>query len=166
MSSWRDAILNDFVPNVSKLTLVADPDSLLSEEGKVFLPTAWHIWDALQTAEPKVLDTLGHDDSLAAFERLLEVADQAGQELFDAMRQEHSASVAREKERGLVAFGSRRKAIERLGLPEVRQYRLSHCDTEEVDWRKELESARQIVPEIRPLLMMRVIKGEGDEQLA
>ena len=30
--SWRDAILNDFVPNVSKLTLVADPDSLLTEE--------------------------------------------------------------------------------------------------------------------------------------
>lgn len=32
MSSWRDAILNDFVPHVSKLTLVADPDSLLTEE--------------------------------------------------------------------------------------------------------------------------------------
>lgn len=32
MSSWRDAILNDFVPDVSKLTLVADPDNLLTEE--------------------------------------------------------------------------------------------------------------------------------------
>lgn len=32
MSSWRDSILNDFVPNVSKLTLVADPDCLLTEE--------------------------------------------------------------------------------------------------------------------------------------
>lgn len=32
MTSWRDSILNDFVPNVSKLTLVADPDSLLTEE--------------------------------------------------------------------------------------------------------------------------------------
>ncbi|MBQ9405958.1 MAG: BREX-3 system phosphatase PglZ [Desulfovibrio sp.] len=32
MSSWRDAILNDFVPKVSKLTLVADPDRLLTEE--------------------------------------------------------------------------------------------------------------------------------------
>ncbi len=32
MSSWRDAILNEFVPKVSKLTLVADPDSLLAEE--------------------------------------------------------------------------------------------------------------------------------------
>ena len=31
-TSWRDAILNDFVPNVSKLTLVADPDCLLTEE--------------------------------------------------------------------------------------------------------------------------------------
>lgn len=32
MSSWRDTILNDFVPNVSKLTLVADSDCLLTEE--------------------------------------------------------------------------------------------------------------------------------------
>jgi hypothetical protein len=32
ISSWRDTILNEFVPNVSKLTLVADPDSLLTEE--------------------------------------------------------------------------------------------------------------------------------------
>ena len=32
MSSWRDAILEEFVPNVSKLTLVSDPDGLLTEE--------------------------------------------------------------------------------------------------------------------------------------
>lgn len=32
MSNWRDAILNEFVPRVSKLTLVADPDCLLTEE--------------------------------------------------------------------------------------------------------------------------------------
>ena len=32
MSSWRDTILKEFIPNISKLTLVADPDCLLSEE--------------------------------------------------------------------------------------------------------------------------------------
>ena len=42
----------------------------------------------------------------------------------------------REEERGMISFSSRRKAIERVGLPEV----------------------RQIVPELRPLLMMRIIK--------
>ena len=32
MSSWRDTIVNEFAPGVSKLTLVADPDNLFTEE--------------------------------------------------------------------------------------------------------------------------------------
>jgi len=51
------------------------------------------------------------------------------------------------------------KVIERVGLPEVRQFRLSRCDADESEWRHELQSARQIVPEIRPLLMLRIVKG-------
>lgn len=131
----------------------------LSEEGKLFLPTARHIWDALQTAEAEVQATLGQDDSITAHERLQIAAEQAGQELFDTLQQAHLASVNREEERGMVAFASRRKAIERVGLPEVRQYRLARCDAEEAEWRHELQSARQIVPEIRSLLMLRIIKG-------
>jgi hypothetical protein len=33
MRSWRDHILKEFTPNVARLTLVADPDGLLLEEG-------------------------------------------------------------------------------------------------------------------------------------
>lgn len=33
MANWRDSILKDFQPKVSRLTLVADPDGLLTEEG-------------------------------------------------------------------------------------------------------------------------------------
>ena len=33
MSDWREQILREFTPNVSRLTLVADPDGLLLEEG-------------------------------------------------------------------------------------------------------------------------------------
>lgn len=32
-ASWRDQILKEFTPQVARLTLVADPDSLLTEEG-------------------------------------------------------------------------------------------------------------------------------------
>ena len=133
----------------------------MSAEGKLFLPTARHIWDALQTAEAEVQATLGQDESITAHERLQIAAEQAGQELFDALQQAHLASVNREEERGMVAFTSRRKAIERVGLPEVRQYRLARCDAEETEWRHELQSARQIVPEIRSLLMLRIIKGSA-----
>jgi superfamily II DNA or RNA helicase len=134
----------------------------LSDEGKLFLPTARHIWDALQTTEAEVQATLGHDESITAHERLQIAAEQAGQEQFDALQQAHIASVNREEERGMVAFTSRRKAIERVGLPEVRQYRLARCDAEVAEWRYELQSARQIVPEIRSLLMLRIIHG-GDQ---
>lgn len=33
MANWRDSILNNFQPKISRLTLVADPDGLLTEEG-------------------------------------------------------------------------------------------------------------------------------------
>jgi len=33
MSNWRDQILNEFTPQVARLTIVADPDGLLLEEG-------------------------------------------------------------------------------------------------------------------------------------
>lgn len=33
MSDWRDHVLREFAPTVSRLTLAADPDGLLLEEG-------------------------------------------------------------------------------------------------------------------------------------
>lgn len=128
----------------------------LCEDGKLFLPTARHIWDLLQTAEPKINGSLGPSESLVAFDQLLAAAERAGQEIFDTLRQAHLDAVGREEARGSVAFGARRKAIERVGLPEVRQYRRSRCDAEEAAWRQELLSARGLLPEIRPLLLLRL----------
>ena len=51
MDNWRDAILNDFVPNVSKLTLVADPDSLLTEE-KLALELRRRGFDLIEFNDP------------------------------------------------------------------------------------------------------------------
>lgn len=51
MSSWRDAVLNDFVPNVSKLTLVADPDCLLTEE-KLALELRGRGFDLIEFSDP------------------------------------------------------------------------------------------------------------------
>ncbi|WP_288761927.1 helicase-related protein [uncultured Akkermansia sp.] len=131
----------------------------LSEEGKLFLPTARHIWETLQTAEVRIQSTLGQDDSMKAYQCLQEAAEHAGQELFNSLQHAHLASVAHEEERGITSFASRRKAIERVGLPEVRQFRLSRCDADEGEWRQELQAAKQIVPEIRPLLMLRMMNG-------
>jgi len=49
--SWRVAILNDFIPNVSKLTLVADPDCLLTEE-KLALELRGRGFDLIEFSDP------------------------------------------------------------------------------------------------------------------
>jgi hypothetical protein len=89
----------------------------------------------------------------------MQSAENAGKEVFQALAQEYADALAKEEERGRVSFNARRKAIEKVGLPEVRQYRMVRCNAEEAQWKKELAAAGQTVPEIRPLLLTRIVKG-------
>ena len=41
-------------------------------------------------------------------------------------------------------------------LPEIRQHRLKRCDDDKAEWQREIAQAREIIPEIRPLLLMQV----------
>ncbi|MBF0431960.1 MAG: DEAD/DEAH box helicase [Fibrobacteria bacterium] len=129
----------------------------LNEEEKLFLPTARHIWDALQTAEITIKSSLNEEQSQTVHTKLHSAAEQVGQELFETLQQAHLNSILREEDRGKVSFTARRKAIERIGLPEVRQYRFARCDSEEIEWQNELQAAKQILPEIRPLMMLHII---------
>ena len=128
----------------------------VSEEGKRFLPTARHIWDALQTTDAQVLSMVSGDEAQAIHDRLSAAAEEAGLALFESLQQEQMAAIAEEEARGEAALTARRRAIERVGLPEVRHYRLTQLAGEEADWRGELAAARQTLPGIRPLLFLQI----------
>ena len=140
--------------NIWQYSTVHNSAFKVIEEQALWGQTVCRVWLPNQNAVVRVPRS-----ALRSLSADLQPEIEAGQELFYALQQAHLASVNREEERGMVAFTSRRKAIERVGLPEVRQYRLARCDAEETEWRHELQSARQIVPEIRSLLMLRIIKG-------
>jgi hypothetical protein len=53
MANWRDTILKNFKPKISRLTLVADPDGLLTEEGM------------LSAIRDRGFDLIPFDDSIA-----------------------------------------------------------------------------------------------------
>ncbi len=153
-------------PNNSQIRIPLVRRSYLSvfinDEGKLFLPTARHIWDQLLTNDFTIDRLKDSDESIAVCEKLLSAAEKAGQELFDKMNEEHLKAVSREEKRGKTFFASRREAIERLGLPEVRQFRLTVLYKDEADWHSELNSAKQILPEIRPLLMLEIGSMNGN----
>ncbi|NDY41985.1 DEAD/DEAH box helicase [Dissulfurirhabdus thermomarina] len=133
----------------------------LADDGRVFAPTARHIWDQLLTTAPTILQHLDVETSHQAFERLQEAAEQQGKTIYDELVQAHRERLAREREKGEYAFAARRRAIERIGLPQVRNHRLSLLEQEEERFREQLERRAQILPEMAPLLLVRVEGNHG-----
>lgn len=132
----------------------------LADSGKVYTPTARHIWDQLLVADPTVHSVLDGKSSQDAFAQLQEAAEEHGKPIYEALMQEHRARIAREREKAEYAFAARRKAIQRIGLPQVRSYRLNLLVQEEQNFQEQMEHRAQAYPEMVPLLILRVM-SEG-----
>jgi superfamily II DNA or RNA helicase len=133
----------------------------LADGGKVFTPTARHLWDRLLSVAPSVREHLEIDDAQNAFDRLSQIAEEHGRSIYDELVREHRLRLTREREKGEYAFTARRKIIERIGLPQVRDYRLNLLRQEERSWNEELERKAQVYPEMVPLIIVRVEGNHG-----
>jgi superfamily II DNA or RNA helicase len=128
----------------------------LADDGRVFAPTARHIWDQLVVTKPTILRHLDIETSHQAFDQLRGAAERQGKTIYDELVQAHRERLAREREKGEYAFAARRRATLRIGLPQVRNHRLSLLEQEEERFREQLERRAQILPEMAPLLLVRV----------
>jgi len=134
----------------------------LADNGMVYMPTARHVWDQLLAASTQVRSILDAEVSQAVFATLQNAAEEHGKPIYEALVQEHRARVAREREKADYAFAARRKAVDRIGLPQVRNYRLNLLAQEERSFQEQLDQKAQAYPEMVPLLVIRV-EGGGHE---
>ena len=81
------------------------------------------------------------------------------QQILEALVQEHRGRIAREREKADYAFAARRKTVERIGLPQVRNYRLNLLSQEERSFQEQLDQKAHAYPEMVPLLVIRVEGG-------
>jgi len=131
----------------------------LADDGKVFIPTARHLWDRLLSVNADVRCHLGVDESNKAYGRLMEIAEKHGRTIYDELVQEHRSHLTREREKGEYAFAARRRIVERVGLPQVRDHRLSLLREEERIFSAAIERKKEVHPEMAPLLIIRVEGG-------
>ncbi|BCW97491.1 MAG: helicase [Armatimonadota bacterium] len=131
----------------------------LADDGRVFAPTARRIWDELMVTDPEILRHLDGETSHQAFQRLRDAAERMGRTIYEELVQTHRERLAREREKGEYAFAARRRVIDRIGLPQVRNHRLSLLEREEERFHEQLERRAQILPEMAPLLLVRVEGG-------
>jgi hypothetical protein len=134
----------------------------LADNGKIYTPTARHIWDQLLATTPVIRSIIDVGFSHEAFARLQKAAEEHGQPIYEELLREHQTRIVSEREKAEYAFAARRKAIARIGLTQVRTYRLNLLNQEEQVLRKQLEHSTKVFPEMTPLLLIRV-EGGTDE---
>jgi hypothetical protein len=134
----------------------------LADNGNVYTPTARHIWDQLLITNPEVVSILETESSQEAYRRLQLAAEEHGKSIYEMLVQEHRTRIAREREKSEYAFVARRKAIERIGLLQVRNYRLNLLAQEEKSFYQQLDQKAHAYPEMVPLLLIRV-EGNAHE---
>jgi len=149
-SLWRISIATAEWNRVRIVSLFAD------DSGNVLLPTARHIWDQMVAADCCVQQVLDAETSRLIFEAQHKAAEVHGKPIFDALAHEHSAYITREREKFDYALAARRRAVERIGLPQVREHRLNLLLKEEHESRAELDQKARLYPEMTPLLIVRV----------
>lgn len=131
----------------------------VSDDGRVFSPTARTIWDRLidlPAGLSQAMDDLSGAPALQAYEASRAAAEAQGAAVFEELMADHHLSIVRERKKGEHAFTSRRRAIERLGLPQVRSYRLRILADEEQAWNRELAARETALPDLAAILMARV----------
>lgn len=131
------------------------------DDGRILLPSARSVWEHLLTDDPEISGYLV-SEAAQSFETSEEAAFSIGRPIYDELVQKHSARLLRETEKCEFAYASRKRTLSRIGLPAVRDHRLARLAQEEAEAHRQLKRMADISPEIHPLLLIRVVGGDGN----
>lgn len=135
------------------------------QNNKSYPATAKRIWDALlsnQTIRSKrsnsslETDIQSDLDYSILFQNQQQQAMDVGTSAFNALKDRHHQKLSQEKEKTEYAFSARRRAIERIGLPEVRNHRLNALDQELKEWQINFNERQSIMPDLQAVLLLKV----------
>jgi len=138
-----------------------------TSDGKVFPATAKRIWEALLSNDAEIHDIQRQEnqheisDGESAFDKARLIAEDAGMDFFNELKQKHTESLNVIKEKTEYGFNARKKAIERIGLPEVKNYRRAKLERGMDEWRLSFEESKQVIPELTTLLILSVTPSTG-----
>jgi len=129
----------------------------INTAGQYFSTASNRVWDAI-CSDILESDLSSNPEPEKAYQLLRESAEVQGKILFDSMLAEHLNELELSVEKGEYSFKARRNAIERIGLPEVKSYRMRQLDIEYSQWKVDIDAKREIYPELNLHLVFE-IKG-------
>ncbi|EPF6298684.1 DEAD/DEAH box helicase [Acinetobacter baumannii] len=168
----------DTVNGVWSLWKISLDSQVTNHQQEVYLPiytdqntksypaTAKRIWDALLSNQITLSENLAANfqsneqtglDNARLFHKQQQQAMVDGTALFNSLKVRYHQKLAYEKEKAEYAFLARRRVIDRIGLPEVRNHRLQILDQELKQWQTTFKERQSIMPDLKAVLLLRVM---------
>ena len=126
------------------------------EDGRMLAPTARFLWEQLCLEPWRVADSPSAPLDEKAFAPTEALANEQSRDLYLEMRQRHLNQLQLEKGKAEYSFRARRKLLQSIGLPEVREFRLRQLAQEEARHSEEMKRQSQVLPQLTPLLMLNI----------
>lgn len=123
----------------------------IKPNGQYYATASQRVWDAVCSKEFEILpQDLAVDSSLhqSIYALMHKVAQEEGKAIFESMLTANQTDLDNQFEKGEYSFNARKKAIERVGLPEVRQFRLRQLSSEYALWLQDIDKKRRVIPDM------------------
>ena len=123
----------------------------IKPNGQYYATASQRVWDAVCSKEFEILpQNLAVESSLhqSIYTLMHKVAQEEGKAIFESMLTANQTDLDNQFEKGEYSFNARKKAIERVGLPEVRQFRLRQLSSEYTLWLQDIDKKRRVIPDM------------------
>ncbi len=132
----------------------------INENGQYFSTASTRVWDAVcsDSIDVRLNNSSVLEIQNKTYSLLRDVAESHGQQIFEEMLSGYFEELSEYEEKCEFSFNARRNAVERIGLPEVKNYRLRQLETEYKQWKLDMEDKQKVYPELNPHLVFE-IKG-------
>jgi len=128
----------------------------LHDDGRNLQPTAKYVWDYMNSEHWRLIGEISEDESDQIYQNCKTIAVEQGSTIYHEIRQKHLNRLQLEQEKAKYSFKSRRLSLDRLGLDQVKAYRLKQLRKEEEEWKSAIKMQQQVVPELFALIILRV----------
>jgi len=123
------------------------------------MPTAKRVWDILLYEEIKVegyLDNIEYGDT---YEKMFTIIKEYAKPVYDELVRLHKSRIESERKKMDYAFNARKRVIEKVGLAEVKNYRIAKLDDTKKAWERDVQEREMITPELLPLILLQIQKS-------
>ena len=128
----------------------------ISSNNQYFASYSQNLWTKLSMGELGAKGDGQDNNSKELFEKMQPIAEEHLQSIYSSMENDINAHSIKMRENREKAFNFQIKQAERIGIEQIKNYRVRKYKSEYETWISNYETDKQVIPELECLMMLKV----------